>query len=418
MDLEVLEVGLHQDNIMTSNRHDFFKKYFDVFAWYDIDEYACFDVLTVSKSTVEKIQNITSNVWSVLLKASDVMRDQDNKSLIEFGYPPETFRLLRQSEQLPFIARCDFAVTNKGIFLLECNAEVATFIVETFRVNGLVAKHFGKQDPNLDAEEILKRELNKYINLTANYLSKPVENCRVVFAAMDESIEDMGTAKYLCSLCDYNSSFCSIESIGMDTNWAYGKDGEIIDIIYRIYPTEWMVEDLAPESGARLWDFLEPLVFNKKVALINPVNTLITQNKSLMALITKLGSSFFGNYSKTVKENFLSTFLDKEKIDIPFVSKPIFGREGVEIKIVTDKAETAYNSSSDYEHLPVVYQEYVEMPETVFQGNNFTLQFSCFLINGIAVGVSARIGSKIIDNTAKFLPIGYLEKSLYVALTD
>ena len=412
MDLEVVEVAVHQDNIMISNRHDFFMKYFDVFAWYDIDEYACFDVLTVSKSTVEKIQNITSNVWSVLLKASDVMRDQDNKSLIEFGYPPETFRLLRQSEQLPFIARCDFAVTNKGIFLLECNAEVATFIVETFRVNGLVAKYFGKQDPNSGAEEILKRELNKYIDLTANYLNKPVENCRVVFTAMGESIEDMGTAKYLCSLCDYNSSFCPIENIEMNSNWVYGKDGEIIDIIYRIYPTEWMVEDLDPKSDAKLWDFLEPLVYEKKVALINPVNTLITQNKALMALITKLGSPFFGKHRKTVKENFLSTFLDRDKINIPFVSKPIFGREGVEIKIITDEAETAYNLSNDYEHLPVIYQEYIEMPEIVFQGKISTLQFSCFLINGIAVGIAARIGNKIIDNKSNFLPIGYLESSV------
>jgi glutathionylspermidine synthase len=412
VDLEVIEVVVHQDNIMISNRHDFFEKYFDVFGWYDIDEYACFDVLTVSKSTVEKIQNIAANVWSVLLKASDVMREQDNKSLIEFGYPPETFRLLRQSEQLPFIARCDFAVTNKGIFLLECNAEVCTFIVETFRMNGLVAKHFRRQDPNLSAEKILKKELNKYINLTANYLNKPVENCRVVFAAMGESIEDMGTAKYLCSLCNYNSSFCPIENIEMDSNWVYGKDGEIIDIIYRIYPTEWMVDDLDPKSDAKLWDFLEPLIFDKKVALINPVNTLITQNKALMALITKLGAPFFGQDSKTVKENFLSTFLDRDKINIPFVSKPIFGREGVEIKIITDEAETAYNLSSDYEHFPIVYQEYVEMPEIVFQGKISTLQFSCFLINGIAVGIAARIGNKIIDNTSKFLPIGYLESSV------
>lgn len=393
---------------MRIDRYDFFEKYSDFFGWYDIDEYACFDLLTVSESTVEKIKNITSNVWSVLLKASDAMRDQDNKSLLEFGYPPETFRLLRQSEQLPFIARCDFAVTNKGIFLLECNAEVCTFIVETFRMNGLVAKYFGKQDPNSGAEEILKRELNKYIDLTANYLNKPVENCRVVFAAMGESIEDIGTAKYLSSLCDYNSSFCPIENIEMDSNWVYGENGEIIDIIYRIYPTEWMVEDVDPKSGAKLWNFLEPLVFDKKVALVNPVNTLITQNKALMALITKLGATFFGQYSKTVAENFLSTFLDRNKINIPFVSKPIFGREGVEIKIITHETETAYNLSSDYEHLPIVYQEYIEMPKILFDENIYTLQFSCFLVNGISLGVSARIGSKIIDNSAKFLPIGYL----------
>jgi hypothetical protein len=52
------------------------------------------------------------------------------------------------------------------------------------------------------------------------------------------------------------------------------------------------------------------------------------------------------------------------------------------------------------------------MPEIVFQGKISTLQFSCFLINGIAVGIAARIGNKIIDNKSNFLPIGYLESSV------
>jgi len=133
---------------MNTSRKEFYEQYKDIFSWYDVDDYACYDVLTISLETIEKIKQASTNVWTVLLQAADVMKSLDVQTLLDFDYPYETLNLIKNSTQKPFISRCDFAVHNDNIYLLECNAEVATFIVETFKMNGIVANHFGKQDPN------------------------------------------------------------------------------------------------------------------------------------------------------------------------------------------------------------------------------------------------------------------------------
>ena len=140
---------------MNIARKEFYDQYKDIFSWYDADDYACYDVLTIPLETIEKIKQASVNVWAILLQAADVMKSLDIQTLLDFDYPSETLRLIQNCTQQPFIARCDFAISNDNIYLLECNAEVATFIVETFKINGIVANHFGKTDPNKNGENIL-----------------------------------------------------------------------------------------------------------------------------------------------------------------------------------------------------------------------------------------------------------------------
>ncbi len=156
---------------MNNARQKFYQQYQDIFSWYDVDEYAYYDVLAIAPGTVEKIKQTATKVWQILNHAAFVMKQFDERTLVEFDYPQETLRLIKSNKQIPFIARCDFAVVDDDIYLLECNAEVATFIVETFKMNGIVANHFGKADPNIHAEAVLKKGLNQYIEESARYLN-------------------------------------------------------------------------------------------------------------------------------------------------------------------------------------------------------------------------------------------------------
>ncbi len=392
---------------MNLTRKEFYEQYKDIFSWYDADDYACYDVLTVSPQIIEKVKQAAANVWPILAQAADVMKDLDIETLLDFDYPAETLRLIKTSTQPPFIARCDFAVNNEEIYLLECNAEVATFIVETFKMNGITANHFGKIDPNLKSELVLKKELNKYIEVAANYLGKPPQECHIVFSALSQANEDVGTVEYLRSLCQYNSAYCPIESITMDEEKVYDQLDRTVDIIYRLYPTEWMVEDKDPNLGVSLWDYLEPLIYAKKVALINPLSSFIIQNKALMALITELELDDVLKSSGIGYSHFLPTFMEQSQISYPFVAKPTWGREGKEVEIFKQTGEVINNPSTEYSHLYKIYQQYVDMPLIEIQNETYTLQLSCFLINGIPEGVGARIGKDLITNTSKFLPIGY-----------
>ncbi|RUS93981.1 glutathionylspermidine synthase [Dulcicalothrix desertica PCC 7102] len=388
-------------------RRQFYEQYKDIFCWYDVDNYACYDVLEVAPSTIERVRRAAASVWQVLTKAGEVMKRFDDQTLVEeFDYPEETLRLIRSNTQAPFIARCDFALTDDDIYLLECNAEVATFVVETFKMNGIVVNHFGKADPNINAESVLKRELNKYIEESARYLDKAPDECNIVFAALSKAPEDIGTVEYLRSLCKYSSRFCAVENLEMDEDYCYDDTGEIVDVIYRIYPTEWMVSDEDPKLGVGLWNYFEPLIYARKVALINPVSSFVLQNKALMALITELGSDFFSTDGLDCR-NFLPTFMAPDQIKPPYVAKPTWGREGREVQIIKGADEVITNPDPEYTHYAKVYQQYVDLPCAFTEGEEYKLQLSCFLINGIPEGVAARIGKDVISNNSKFIPIGY-----------
>lgn len=393
---------------MMLTRQMFYEQFREHFSWFDVDEYACFDVLPIQPELVHSIQQATTDVWRVLCAASEVIRCLDDVQLLNFGYPLQTFDLIRTTTQPPFIARCDFAVNSEGIYLLECNAEVATFIVETFLMNGKVASYFGCDDPNAESQKILQRELNSYLQTAAAYICKPLEDCHIVFAALSCADEDIGTAQYMRSLCSLPSTFCPIEQIEMDELGVYDRTGIPIDILYRIYPTEWMVDDQDPTSGVSLWQVFEPLLFQRKVALINPVSTFVLQNKALLALTTQLwGNSNDSPFSEIIQKHFLPTFMDSGQLPLPYVAKPTYGREGNEVKIVSSNTEKTYNPSHEYAQLLKVYQKYVELPTIELDGDEFTLQYSCFLVNGIATGIGARIGNTVIGNTSYFLPLGY-----------
>ncbi|MBC1259308.1 glutathionylspermidine synthase family protein, partial [Trichormus variabilis] len=260
---------------------------------------------------------------------------------------------------------------------------------------------------NLKSELILQQQLNKYIELAAEYLNKSPQDCHIIFSALSQADEDIGTVEYLRSLCQYKSAYCPIEKITMDEQYVYDHIDRKVDIIYRLYPTEWMVEDKDPNLGVSLWDYLEPLVYDKKVALINPLSSFIIQNKALMALITELGLDNSLKNSQSGYSHFLPTFMKDSHISYPFVSKPTWGREGKEVEIFKSEISLINNPSPDYSHLYKVYQQYVDMPLIKMEEDTYTLQLSCFLINGIPEGVGARIGKDLITNTSKFLPIGY-----------
>ncbi|MBD1847813.1 glutathionylspermidine synthase family protein [Cyanobacteria bacterium FACHB-63] len=394
---------------MTLTRSQFYDQHRQHFSWYDTDEYACFDVLPVPFERIGAIRQAAEDVWRVLVQAGKLMKTFDDETLLAYGYPLETLDLIRNNDQPPFIARCDFAVTDDGISLLECNAEVATFVVETFKMNDLVAEHFDKTGVNASAEAIFRRELNRYLGIAAASISKRPEDCRIVFAALSQASEDIGTVEYIRSLCDYDAHFCAIEFLEMDEDGVYDQTGEQVDLIYRLYPTEWMVEDCDPTSGVGLWEYLEPLVLARKVALINPISSFVLQNKALLALVTeKWGNQIDHPLSAIVHRHFLPTFMSPAAISVPYVGKPTFGREGREVEIVKAADTRLYNASSEYAELPKVYQKYVELPMINLEGKSLTLQLSCFVMNGIATGVSARVGDKVIGNLSKFLPVCYV----------
>jgi len=100
-------------------------------------------------------------------------------------------------------------------------------------------------------------------------------------------------------------------------------------------------------------------------------------------------------------------FLNKE----PFVTKPIFGREGGAVSLFDKDGRVAEKDKDDfYWDQPMIYQKRLEMEEiesnTVSGPYRGRLLWGSFLVGGRASAISARIGERITGNLSCFLPIG------------
>jgi glutathionylspermidine synthase len=83
-----------------------------------------------------------------------------------------------------------------------------------------------------------------------------------------------------------------------------------------------------------------------------------------------------------------------------YVKKPVYSREGANIKIVKNNYTLA-ESHGEYGEEGFLYQEYFEVPKF----DNMTPIIGSWLIGGAAAGMGIRESNNLItDNTSKFCP--------------
>ena len=110
------------------------------------------------------------------------MRQLDDETLLQLGFPPESLPFIRL-QTIPFesvIARLDLVVTEEEVKLLEVNADTPTFIKETFFVNGKVCEAFGVDDPNAGCEQNFEKLFMKQLKRVFAHLEK--EKCLILFS--------------------------------------------------------------------------------------------------------------------------------------------------------------------------------------------------------------------------------------------
>lgn len=115
--------------------------------WPDLygEEYALFDVSTIDQEEVEAIRLCTNRIGRIFFKVCELLRNVQQDTLSELGYPGETldFIRLKTLNVESVIARLDLIKTENTYKCIEINSDTPTFVKELFSVNGSVATHFG-----------------------------------------------------------------------------------------------------------------------------------------------------------------------------------------------------------------------------------------------------------------------------------
>lgn len=155
--------------------------------------------------------------------------------------------------------------------------------------------------------------------------------------------------------------------------------------IFKLYPYEWMFHEEFGKylPGSRL-----------STMWIEPAYKALWSNKMLLVYLHKLFPD--------CKYILPATYSAKEVVYQPgaYVQKPVFSREGANVKIVKDGA-VAEQTGGNYGEEGFVIQDYAELPN--FDGNHPVI--GSWLVGGVPAGMGIRESSGLItNNTSRFVP--------------
>jgi glutathionylspermidine synthase len=197
--------------------------------------------------------------------------------------------------------------------------------------------------------------------------------------------EDVMTTTYLRQTAD--DAGVDTASIRMcDIGYLPGQgfvdlDDESINSIFKLYPWEWLLsEQFAPE-------LLEQYT---SMMWLEPIWKLILSSKGLLPILWELNPGH---------PNLLEAHFEKPRSLTEYARKPLFSREGGNIKLFGRGVDS--ESSGTYGKEGYVYQKLHLLPS--FLGNRPVL--GSWIVDGQPCGIGIRESTKLItDQEATFVP--------------
>jgi glutathionylspermidine synthase len=255
--------------------------------------------------------------------------------------------------------------------------------------------------------------------MLAEYQRQGYQTDSLVFSSLGWHEEDRGTTKYLLQQSGLRGIFAPLEDLRVyEDRLCVLLEGELqpVDVLYRLHALEKLAVE-TDEDGYPTGCHVLDLIARRKLAVINPPSAFLAQTKALQALIWNLCQErmYYTAFEQDIINRYmLPTYMENNFADKPYVTKPIFGREGGAVTLYSSNGEVVdRDRDEDYWEQPMVYQELAEMEQYTVQtikgpfcGN---ILWGSFLIGGKPSAICARIGGKITDNSSCFLPVGLMD---------
>ncbi len=304
------------------------------------DETACYrftaaEIDLLDDATAELEQMALALVEQVVRTGG---RDYERLRIPELAWPAIERSWSQRDKNL--YGRFDFRYDGEGPpKLLEYNADTPTALFEAAVVqwDWLEAMRPGADQFNSIHERLVDA-----------WQRFGLEGAHVAFAAVKDHAEDRGTADYLrdtAMQAGLNTTGIAIEDIGWDGRRFVDLDSRPIDVLFKLYPWEWLVQEPFGEhllSGA--------------AKVIEPAWKMVLSNKAALALLWEMAPGH---------PNLLPAALEPGAVEGAVVRKPIYGREGANVQVMEDGRVTA-ETPGDYGAEGHVYQAHA--PLAAFDG--------------------------------------------------
>lgn len=366
---------------------------FNFHTLYD-EPYWCEDACyCFSLSQVDKLEAVTAELHQMCLQVVERVVS-DDQLLTRFGIPKHTWQFVRQSwhsRQPSLYSRLDFAWDGTGEpRLLENNADTPTSLYESaffqwiwledqIKAGNLPA---GSDQFNSLQEKIIAR----FMELQQQY------GCNLLhFTCCRDSQEDRGTVQYLqdcATQAGIADAFLFIEDIGLGEKGQFTDlQDQVISNLFKLYPWEYILREM---FSTKLED--------AGVRWLEPGWKCILSNKALLPMLWKM----FPDHPNLLP----AWFADEPHPSLDcYVEKPLFSREGANVRIMQHGKETAY-AGGPYGDEGFIIQQFQPLAQFA---DNHTL-IGSWLVDDQPAGIGIREDtSPITQDSSRFYPHYFVE---------
>ncbi|MQL48097.1 MULTISPECIES: glutathionylspermidine synthase family protein [Photorhabdus] len=341
-----------------------------------------------SLAQIEEIENTTAELHQMCLQVVEKVIDSE-ELLTKFQIPKHCWDFVRSSwitSQPSLYSRLDLAYDGKSpAKLLENNADTPTSLYESAffqwiwledQMNtGLLPAHADQF--NSMQEQLIER----FAQLRDEHGFGLLH-----MACCQDTQEDRGTIQYLqdCALeAGVPTEFLFIEEIGLGEKGQFTDlQDQVISNLFKLYPWEMMFREI---FATKLED--------AGVRWLEPAWKSIISNKALLPMLWKM----FPNHPNLLPAYFAD---DNHPAMDSYVIKPLFSREGANIRIIENGKEIA-SADGPYGKEGMIVQQFHTLPKF---GDSYTL-IGSWLVNDQPCGIGLREDRELItQDLSRFYP--------------
>ncbi len=342
------------------------------------NEAACY---VFEEAEIELIESVTATLHSMCLEAVELMvrsGDYYDRLAIPEGCRSRIELSWRLHEPALY-GRFDLSYNgNEPPKLLEYNADTPTSVYEA-----AVVQWFWLKEVRPEANQFNSIH-EKLIEQWRLLLHQQSYGSTLHFSSLRQSEEDFLTVEYLrdtAQQAGFETDYLAVEDVG----WA-AKERLFVDLKnspmrrwFKLYPWEWLIRD---PFGQHL--------LTGEMQMLEPWWKLLLSNKGLLAVLWEL----FPNHP-----NLLPAYFDPAPLRDGYVRKPLLGREGANVEIITPQQRL--HSPGSYGSEGWVYQAPALLP--CFDGNHAVV--GSWVVGEQPAGIGMREDDTAITrDTSRFVP--------------
>jgi glutathionylspermidine synthase len=338
---------------------------------------------------VGRIESATNELLHMLEEAGEYV--VNNRLLGRLGIPPtfhEAVTASWRNEEPTLYGRFDFAFDGEGWpKMLEYNADTPTSLLES-----AVSQWDWLEDvkPHADQYNSLHDRLVAQWH-TIVTKRRPAGRLprRIHFSSVSDNEEDWICVHYLMDTAvqaGFDVKHVFTEGLGFNhqTGYFVDADDEQVDILFKLYPLEWMMRE---DFGVHL--------IGTHTQLVEPLWKAMFSTKAILPILWQL---YPGH------RLLLPAYFEHDTLPAGFTSyarKPLFSREGANIALIEDGKDIAQGQDQDYGAEGHVLQSLI----TLKAHDGFFPVIGAWVVGDAAAGMCIREDTnRITTNMSHFVP--------------